>query len=493
MGRRRRHSHHGHGGGPQRGALFQGEPFGINPGDDIGNRKAKDARPNPPDDIGNRKEDAPDAILPPDDVGNRVDAMPTHDLSGVLTELHSKRGNGHNRPRRARSNTPQVRLGRYVLGGVNPLVSLDQFRAQKAQEQENERRAGAPRERFERGERDDPRGEVRGEARGEMRGEMRGDQRDSFSSERAPRPERGHDPRRDRGPEGAQLSGEQRIARFFDFDEDDRFEYALTSSPEEKRAAAEAVVREIVEGAGRDATVTARVVDDGARPKVLVTIEERGPAASLPAERRGRGAQDPLFVLGNPALMSLNYLVNKIVNRYPGDRIRLTILPSSDLAAYLAAFAAHRARGQAQLGENDDGKSPEPLAISLVSSSEGDDVQAAPFVEEPIVEIPMTPTMADEDDEAPAAARDDDDDDGEDEAPAKPAKKAARATKATKAPRKKATASDDDAPAKPAKKTSTRAKKSDDDAPAQKRKTTRVAVETAVLPSVKSRSKKASD
>ena len=89
-----------------------------------------------------------------------------------------------------------------------------------------------------------------------------------------------------------------------------------------------------------------RVTEDGDKPKLLVTIEEKGPHARV--DRLGEGASEPLFVMGNGALLSLNYLANKVVNRYPDDRIRLAVLPSSDEPLYLESLDEHQKRKRAE-------------------------------------------------------------------------------------------------------------------------------------------------
>jgi len=479
MGRRRRQGSNGHSGHHHaRGGLFQGEPFGINPGDDVGNRKAKDARQLPPDDIGNRKDDEPGFIMPPDDVGNRVDAMPTHDLSGVLSELHGKRAGQNTRPRRARGSVPQVRLGRYVLGGVNPLVSLDQFRAQKAQEDENERRQqGGQRERFERTPDAVNGGDGASTSRNERfeqnRNENRGDARFDRN-----RPRRGEYDAQSAEP----VVGERRIQRFFDFDEDDRFEYTLKSTPDEKREAARASVTEIVNGASRDATVDAVVIDDGDKPKVVVTIEERGPAASLASDRRAKSAADPLFVLGNPALMSLNYLVNKIVNRYPADRIRLAIIPHGDLQAYKDALAQHRQAQSSAPAQVAHERAPALEAVVLETSVVDE--------EEAIVTLPMigVEPAADEafaDVETVVSHELNDDAPSIDDEGLEPPRARSRVQKApAKAARAKKTTAEPQAVAKPKAPAKAAKTTADAEAPAKKKRATRAPVETAILPAV---------
>ena len=370
---------------------FTGEPNGLQPGDDIGNRRPKKVVQLPPDDLGNRKTKEDKIVIPDDDVGNRVDIPPTHEHSAALD-------GGRKRKKRA---APLVRVGRFFAGGVNPLVSHNLQRATKAL---------------------DGFLEVQKAERAERR-----------AAERAERMKnQGQEPQVSSGKGGgqdAQLLDLQarRAARFFDFVEDDRFEYQLKSDPEDKRAQAEDAVQQVLQHAGRDATVTAQVVEDGKRTKVLVAIDERGPQAGLPDARKPENSKDPLFVLGNAALMSLNYLVNKIVNRYPNDRIRLVVLPKKDEATYLETFDAHRRKR--------DGLPPKEEAQAEAPTAEAPKAEApkaeapkveAPKVEEPKAEEPKAEEPKAEDGDVPV------DDDATD---AKPVKKVAK----KKATKKKAT------------------------------------------------------
>ena len=59
--------------------------------------------------------------------------------------------------------------------------------------------------------------------------------------------------------------------------------------------------------------------------------------------------ENSIFHKGSGALLSLNFLVNKIVNRYPDDRIRLAILPAEEEASYIELLdEALRAYAEAQ-------------------------------------------------------------------------------------------------------------------------------------------------
>jgi len=320
---RRRHKGGGGGGGGGSGQAFAwtGEANGLQPGDDVGNRKSFRPVVVPPEDIGNRKEADEEDDIPNDDAGNRIEMNPTHEVSGVLLSLDPKKRKG-----RAKSTlNPQERVGRYVVGGVNPLIAGGMMRPPQPTEDVGDE--------------------------GEVRSFQRPDGEHGDRPERGERPERSErKQRRFDSPDGvaAQEVSPRRAQRFFDFDEDDRFEYVLKSTPEEKRTAALRFVDDVLREAGRDAVVEARVIEDADKPKLLVTIEERGPHAQLPPERVPEGAQSPLFIMGNAALMSLNYIANKVINRYPDDRIRLAVLPKADEPAYLESLEEHRRlRGRA--------------------------------------------------------------------------------------------------------------------------------------------------
>ena len=339
----RHHQHHGFG---------TGEPNGLQPGDDLGNRKSFKAVQLPPDDLGNRKDPEEAEWVPLDDVGNRIDAAPTHEVSGVLLDMGGKNRRG----RRPKGVSAPERVGRYVVGGVNPLIatttprpfpgkSLEESYGTPAyasapipSNDDGDSRPAEPR--YEGGRGEGSRGEGPPVSFPDSDFED-----DGQGGRRRRRRGRGREDSLAGPPDGgqAQQVSQRRAQRFFDFEEDDRFDYTLKTTAEQKRKDSEDAVRSVVSESGRDATVLARLIEDGNRPKVLVTIEERGAAASLPPERRTPTSGEPLFVIGNAALMSLNYLVNKVVNRYPDDRIRLAILPAADERLYLDALTEHQA------------------------------------------------------------------------------------------------------------------------------------------------------
>ncbi|HEY4222365.1 MAG TPA: hypothetical protein VGO62_13515 [Myxococcota bacterium] len=429
----------GGGHGNHHGYHGNGEPNGLQPGDDVGNRRSFKAAIVPPDDIGNRKDPDEGEWIPEDNVGNRIDAAPTHELSGVLLDL-----NGKHRRRRPKGVSAPERVGRFFVGGVNPLIatnvprafpgktleeSLNGTSAQQHQERPQHSDGGLPR----------PDGDGEDSDGATFDGDGRDSRRQRRGRDRGDLPAQQQQQPQQQGQRGD--VSERRAQRFFDFEEDDRFDYTLKTPAEQKRKDAEDAVRNVVVEAGRDATVLARLIEDGKRPKVLVTIDERGPAAALAPERKSEGGA--LFVMGNAALMSLNYLANKIVNRYPDDRIRLAILPAADERLYLDALADHQKVRAPELAVV--APAVEPLAVEApeepVRADEGVLPVAPAFDPEADVEA-VAPTLAPPDDETEGA---DETVSVDDKPKARPKK--APAARAKKAAPKKAAAED-----KPAKK-----------------------------------------
>lgn len=303
----------GHGGGGQ-GFAWTGEANGLQPGDDVGNRKSFKPVIVPPEDIGNRRDPDEDDDIPFDDVGNRVEANPTHEVSGILLNMDPKKRKGRAKGQNA---APPERVGRYIVGGVNPLIAGGNRMPPQPPPEEHHAEVHA----FERPERPERQAQLPQEKKKKF------EQVDGRA---------------------AQEVSEKRVQRFFDFEEDDRFDYTLKSTPDQKRAEALRFVDDVLRESGRNAIVQARIIEDGDKPKLLVTIEEKGPHGKLPAERIPQDASEPLFVMGNAALMSLNYLANKVVNRYPDDRIRLAVLPASDEKLYLESLEEHQKRARAE-------------------------------------------------------------------------------------------------------------------------------------------------
>lgn len=208
---------------------------GINPGDGVGNRRSNKEIRIPNDNVGNHLEIFRTNENTPDNLGNSIDIAPTHQLSGIT---HRKKADA----------APLVRMGRYLVGGVNPAV------------------AGLA----------------------------------HLIPEEAPIPQQ-----RPQNQEAPQV--DKRLRRLFEFDEDDRVEYTLTSTPEEKRAQAELAMKTIFEAGELKAEIFTTLEQSETKTSVNVLVNS------------------PVFKAGDLPLAALNFLVNKIVNRLPSDRIRLSV------------------------------------------------------------------------------------------------------------------------------------------------------------------------
>lgn len=209
---------------------------GMNPGDGVGNRRSNKEVKTLQDDIGNHLEISRTNENTPDNLGNSIDVAPTHQLSGIT---HRKKSDA----------APLVRMGRYLVGGVNPAV------------------AGL-----------------------------------AHLVPALPTPSLSH-------PQTHSQSSQvdKRLRRLFEFDDDDRIEYTLSSTPEEKRAQTELTLKTIFETAQLPTEFTVSLEQSETKSSVLVVIHS------------------PVFKTGELPLAALNFLVNKIVNRLPIDRIRLTV------------------------------------------------------------------------------------------------------------------------------------------------------------------------
>jgi hypothetical protein len=218
---------------------------GINPGDSIGNRRSNKEIRISNDDVGNQLEISRTHDHIPDNLGNSIDIAPTHQLSGIT---HRKKSDA----------APLVRMGRYLVGGVNPAV------------------AGLA----------------------------------HLIPEEAPATPRTQN--QEAGSASASGPGvDKRLKRLFEFDEDDRAQYTLTSTPEEKRAQAELALKTIFEAGELQAEITTTLEQSEDKSSVHILVNS------------------PVFKTGDLPLAALNFLVNKIVNRLPTDRIRLSVKASA--------------------------------------------------------------------------------------------------------------------------------------------------------------------
>lgn len=104
-----------------------------------------------------------------------------------------------------------------------------------------------------------------------------------------------------------------------DFERAPVSEYVLKSDPEDKRSKALEICTEVLRLCQREAEVSANLVDEAGQPKVVVMVDEAD-------------SQNALFTRNSAALSALNFLTNKVVNRFPDDRIRLVVHTSSGSA-----------------------------------------------------------------------------------------------------------------------------------------------------------------
>lgn len=262
---------------------IMGEPNGLQPGDDIGNRKSHKAQHIPPDDIGNRAEPSEAQRELADEIGNRIELPPTHVKSGLLDGLDPRRR------RKNRSGGELVRMGRYFVGGVHPLVSGNQaymarYDAEMRLEAEAEQKARPP--------------------------------QFDFQIERRP--------------------------------------YTLKSSLEDKKAQAIAAAAQVLALGELKADVMCETYTLRGTQRLVLCLDEAAPVAAntdaRSADAAERGADvpastevaphTPVFAHKTPAMSALTYVLNKIVNRFPDDRVHLTVIEARHKDAFTDALAA---------------------------------------------------------------------------------------------------------------------------------------------------------
>lgn len=233
---------------------------GLQSGDNVGNRKTFREVRVPADDIGNRSESIQRFEFVRDDIGNSVHEAPTHLQSGVLVGIDGKA--------RKPKDAMHQRMGRYVVGGVNPLV------------------AGNP-------------GLI------------------TTEEPPSPRPQAqkaGPQAQTHNKPDQKADGNERWLRKLLEFDEDERSEFTLKSDPVQKADQAKQALAEILTRGGLLAQVDAQVLTEKNVPVLKLHFEE--------------SQASRVFVEGKLEMIALNFLVNKIVNRYPDDRIRLSVLPT---------------------------------------------------------------------------------------------------------------------------------------------------------------------
>lgn len=259
---------------------FGTESDGLQAGDGIGNRqKFSDTRISA-DDIGNRLNTAEANEIVRDDIGNSIASAPTHLQSGVLVGLEGRR----------RKQGTNDQRGSYSVGGVNPVVSgnhalVSMFASPKTDEsQDAGERLPAVRENNER-----------------MEGQSR-----------RPQPRRA-----EKGPDNS----DRWLKRLLEFDDDERLDAPTNADPKQKATQARTALSEIFEKAGVMAAIGTQVTTEptSGRPCVVVSFEDIDVSAD-PSSRLAT-----VFAENSISLLALNFLVNKIVNRVPEERVKVSI------------------------------------------------------------------------------------------------------------------------------------------------------------------------
>lgn len=268
---------------PRRNAPTYGtESDGLQPGDAVGNRQKFSETRISADDIGNRLSAADTSDPVRDDIGNSVGGAATHMQSGILAGLDGRR-------RRQGGGGADSRGG-YAVGGVNPVVSgnhalVSMFAAPKTEESQDN-----PVQ---------PRTSPIREA--------------SSTDAQGRRPQR----KNEKGSDNA----DRWLKRLLEFDDDDRLDAPTNSDPKQKAAQARTVLSEIFEKAGVMAAIGTQVTTDpaGGRPSVLVSFED----IDMSIDPNSR--LSTVFAENSISLLALNFLVNKIVNRVPEERVKVTV------------------------------------------------------------------------------------------------------------------------------------------------------------------------
>lgn len=266
---------------PRKKAYHPLESDGLQAGDGIGNRQKFSQNRISADDVGNRLPAAEQSGAVRDDIGNFIGTAPTHEQSGVLAGFES-RG-------RRRKESSENRNSSYMVGGVNPLVSGSHALMSMHETMEDK-------ERYKSGESEAQDG--------------RTSSRETSGAGRGRRSERSSD------------SSDRWLKRLLEFEDDDRGENVTSPDAKQKAHQAREVLGEVFEKVGIMAAIGTEVVTESASGKqsVIVSFED----IDLSAEPSTRLSN--VFATGSLSLLALNFLVNKIVNRVPEERVRVQVL-----------------------------------------------------------------------------------------------------------------------------------------------------------------------
>lgn len=257
---------------------FGTESDGLQAGDSVGNRQKFSETRISADDIGNRLSGGDVAQIPRDDIGNSVGGAATHLNSGILAGMDA-------RNRRRRDGSDGRGASGYPVGGVNPVVSgnhaLISMYAAKTEDLSTEGASTRPIQ--ERAETEDRRPQRRGEKSAD--------------------------------------SSDRWLKRLLEFDDEERSETPSTGDPKQKATQARSVLSEIFEKAGVMAAIGTEVKVDpeGGRPSVVVSFED----IDMSVDPKSRLSN--VFGENSLSLLALNFLVNKIVNRVPEERVKVSV------------------------------------------------------------------------------------------------------------------------------------------------------------------------
>jgi len=255
--------------------VFSTESDGMQAGDSVGNRQKFSETRISADDIGNRLGASENLELVRDDIGNSIGGAATHMQSGILAGIDG-------RSRRRRENGADSRGPGYAVGGVNPVVSGNHALVSMFAPAKEEQAAVA--------------------------------------KEQEPRPE-GDNRRNQRRNEKSPESSDRWLKRLLEFDDDERVETPSTADPKQKATQARTVLSEIFDKAGIVAAIGTQVSADeeSGRPSVTVSFEDIDPSVD-PKSRLST-----VFAENSLSLLALNFLVNKIVNRVPEERLKVNV------------------------------------------------------------------------------------------------------------------------------------------------------------------------
>jgi hypothetical protein len=295
----------------------------------VGNRRGSYDQRIPPDDIGNRVTRSFNEMIPHDDVGNSLAGAATH-LITSSTPVREKRQRGGGRSG-AHPTYQRPGFSHTMQGGHGQGQSQSQHSGLRGSSQES----GGGFERLDRGERG-----------GRLQDRRRGGER-SGGGDRNQMLRRG--PLGDAGKSGGQNApmGQSRrsqdpyLRKLFHFGDEDESNFSLKSTPEVKQQVALEAVRKILTHMERNAEVDARLLTGGnhGKPELVLLISESAPANGV-----------KMLMDNDGTSLALNFLVNKIVNRYPDDRIKLSVMPWDEGLSYIEQANVKAANAKAGSG-----------------------------------------------------------------------------------------------------------------------------------------------